>query len=116
RCKLLDHDLRLLNRHEGIRVAVDDECWRRFPGHEIHRRNLATDFLAFLFIRNEDEGAPPGIEFLEVEWRLEPGENPPAEGVLPCFSVIQEIGRREETGHGSHAARPAIDYVLGFRI
>src|SRR5271157_180397 len=69
--QLCRHRLGLLERDEGVLVAVDDERRRVVLGDVADRRNLLADFLALLFVGDRLERIGLGVEAVEVEGPLD---------------------------------------------
>src|SRR5262245_12298792 len=73
--QLGDHDFRLLDRHQLVGVAVDDQG-RRVVGADVaDRRNLPAKLAHLLLVGDRDIGAELGVELAEIERRLEAGQD-----------------------------------------
>lgn len=98
----LDEVLGLLDRHERIGVAVDDERGRGFGGNETGGGELFTEALAAL------GGGNVGAEGRRVIL-----EDAHADGDFTVATVVEEIGGRIKTGDGLNGAAGAVDGVFG---
>ena len=97
---LLDEALGLLERHEPVFVAVEDERGRVVGGDVGDRGDAATDLEDFRFVGDGLQFAEVGIELAAIEGAGEVPKDAAAEGVFAGLAVVAEIGRREKTGDG----------------
>lgn len=102
---LLLEELRLVERHECVCIAVDDESWRHAGGDENDRGYSLSKL-------------PPRFPWhpFRPERRLEPARGLEIHPILIWPAPIQEIGRRVKTRHGLHGAALAVQDVLGVRF
>ena len=112
--ELLHDQLRLLQRHQLVGVAVNDQRRRVVARDVVDRRHFLADLLA-RFQVDRLEQLRGRVLHAEIERRLEAVLGLDAQRLHARLAVVQEIGRRKETGHGLHAAADAIDRILGLR-
>lgn len=79
--------LRLLQRHDLVIVAVDNECRRKLVGYKVDGRNCPAQRFASL-----------GSECLRTKRHLQRSERPLSHSTDSRPSIIQKVGRRKETG------------------
>src|SRR5262245_50956394 len=103
--ELVDDQLRLLDWHQQIGIAVDNEGRRIVGGDMVHGADLAADLENPGLVGNRSEALGGGILLVEVERRLESLEDAPSERVLPRFAIVVEVRRREEAGDSLDTAR-----------
>lgn len=98
----LHEEMGLLDRHERIGVAVDDEGRRHPGGHEADGGKRFTEFLA-AFGRGGfgAEGADVVLEDAD------------AGGDFALAAVVEKVGGRIEAGDGLDRAAGAIDRIAG---
>src|SRR4051794_3465521 len=97
--QLLDDELGLLDGHEVIGVAVDDENWRIIRRDMIHRADRAADFQDLGLVGDWPEDLGVLILFLKIERWFEAFENSPPERVFAFLAIVQEIGWGKEASH-----------------
>lgn len=100
-----DEGFRLLDRNEGVGVAVDDQRGRQVLRHEVNGRNLAAEFSTLC-----------GIGRAGTEGGLKIGQNADPDCVFARPAVVQEIGRGKETGDGLDGAAFAVGWVGCFLV
>ena len=107
--ELLEDQLGLLDRHELVGVAVDDQRGRIVGRDVIDRADLAADFQDPGLVGDRPEDLGLRVLLLEIERRLETRQDAAAHGVFARLAVVEEIGRREEAADGLDAARGLVD-------
>ena len=97
-----DVELGLLNRHERVGVAVDDERGGRGGGDVAGRGKSLAELLAAF--GREGVGAEGGDIVLQKA---------AADGDFACATVVEKIGGRIKAGDGLDRAARALDGVFG---
>jgi len=113
----LRHDeFGLLDRHQLVGVAVNDQRRRIVRRDVIHRRDRPADFPNLLLVGHRHERLRLRVEGLERKGRLEAGKGAAAERFFALLAVVEEVGRREEAGDGLHPAGETVDRIGGLGV
>src|SRR5579884_1393998 len=111
--ELGDHSLRLLQRHQGILVAVDNQGRRVIAANVSDRGNLAEKILHFLLVGDAVEKPFIAVEDLEIDRGFEAPVHVFAIEHVALFAPVEEVGRWKETPHGLDAARNPLHRIVG---
>ncbi len=114
--KLGNNGLRLLDRHQFVGIAVDNERRRVVGRYVIDGGNLSANLAPLFFIGNQNKSSELRIVFLEIKRGSEIFQRSSAQCLFAFLAIVQKIRRWEKAGDSLDPAGDLVDRVLGFGI